>query len=88
MAKAKKTDAKANKTGKSADIRPMSDDQITSRVNELAKEAMNLRFQKAGGQMPNTKAGFVIRKEVARLKTEQSARRNAQAKTTKTAKTA
>jgi large subunit ribosomal protein L29 len=74
MAKAKKTEAKATK--KSADIRPMTDDQIGARVAEIAKEKMNLRFQKAAGQQANPKAATLLRKENARLKTEQSARRN------------
>lgn len=74
MAKAKKTDSKQNKTA--ADIRQMTDDQMTTRINELAKEQMNLRFQKATGQLANPKAGLALRKEVARLKTEKSARRN------------
>lgn len=74
MAKAKQT-----KTGsKAADIRALTDDQINQRVVDIAKEHLNLRFQKAGGQGDtNTKAGSLLRKEVARLKTEQSARRNA-----------
>lgn len=73
MAKAKKDTTKKNKM---ADIRPMTDDQIDKRVNEIAKEQMNLRFQKAAGQLQNIKAATVLRKENARLKTEQSARRN------------
>lgn len=75
MAKAKKD----NKAKKMADIRPMTDDQIAKRLTDIAKEQMNLRFQKAAGQQTNVKAGTVLRKEVARLKTEQSARRNAAA---------
>lgn len=74
MAKAKKTES--NKAKTSADIRPMTDDQITARVAEIAKEQLNLRFQKATGQLANPKAAVALRKENARLKTEQSARRN------------
>lgn len=70
---AKKTE---NKTVTAADIRVLTDDQIAKRVTELAKEKMNLRFQKAAGQQENPKSGLLLRKEVARLKTEQSARRN------------
>ena len=73
MAKAKKDTAKKNTM---ADIRPMTDDQIAKRVDDIAKERMNLRFQKSAGQLQNAKAGLPLRKEVARLKTEQSARRN------------
>ena len=70
---AKKTETK---TATAADIRALTDDQIAKRVTELAKEKMNLRFQKASGQQENPKAEMPLRKEVARLKTEQSARRN------------
>jgi len=79
MAKAKK-EAKVKKM---ADIRPLTDDQITKRLDELAKEQMNLRFQRAAGQLQNPKAIKPLRKEVARLKTEKSAR--AKAATTKQA---
>jgi large subunit ribosomal protein L29 len=84
MAKAKKE----KKVVKMADIRPMTDDQITKRLDDLAKEKMNLRFQKAAGQLQNPKAGQPLRKEVARLKTEQSARAKAAPAATKKAKAA
>ncbi len=74
---------KDKKLVKMADIRPMTDDQITKRLDELAKEQMNMRFQKAAGQLPNPKAIAPLRKEVARLKTEKSAR--AKSATTKQA---
>lgn len=73
---AKSKTKKDSKQDRSAHIRTLTDDQISTRVVDIAKEQMNLRFQKAGGQASNPKAGFVLRKEVARLKTEQSARRN------------
>lgn len=74
MAKAKKTDTKQSDTA--ADIRQLTDDQIQARINDVAKEKLNMRFQKATGQLANPKAGVALRKENARLKTEQSARRN------------
>lgn len=73
MAKAKKTDAA--KTAKAEDIRQLTDDQIEKRIVDIAKEQMNLRFQKATGQLQNPKTSTSLRKENARLKTEQSARR-------------
>lgn len=72
MAKTTKT----TKQNSAADIRQLTDDQIQSRVNDIAKEQLNLRFQKATGQSANPKADLFLRKEKARLKTEQSARRN------------
>lgn len=71
---AKKTEINTKTTA--ADIRALTDDQIAKRVTDLAKEKMNLRFQKAGGQLENPKSAMVLRKEVARLKTEQTARRS------------
>jgi large subunit ribosomal protein L29 len=74
MAKAKAT-AKTTKTA--ADIKQMTDDQIQTRITEIAKEQMNLRFQKASGQPGAPKAPLILRKENARLKTEATARRAA-----------
>lgn len=71
MAKAKSTKTKVT----AADVRALTDDQIAKRTIEIAKEKMNLRFQKAGGQTPSVKTQRALRKENAQLKTEQSARR-------------
>ena len=76
MAKAKTSKTKSGTANKMADVRPMTDDQIEKRITDIAKEKMNLRFQKASGQMANPKALLPLRKETARLKTEQTARRN------------
>lgn len=65
------------KTVTATDVKQLTEDQIEKRLVELAKEKMNLRFQKASGQQQNPKAQLPLRKEVARLKTEVSARRNA-----------
>lgn len=73
MAKEKAT-AKTT-SAKAADIRNMTDDQISTRIIAIAKEQMNLRFQKASGQNSAPKASTVLRKENARLKTESTARR-------------
>ena len=51
------------------DIRAMSDDQITKRLNELAKDKLNLRFQKGGGQLEDSSQIRKTRREVAQLKT-------------------
>jgi large subunit ribosomal protein L29 len=71
MAKKKET-----KKATMAEVRPMTDDQIEKRLTDIAKEQMNLRFQKSAGQLQNPKSLLPLRKEVARLKTEQSARAN------------
>lgn len=71
MAKAKTT----KPADKAVDIKQMTNDQIEKRLVEIAKEKMNLRFQKASGQEVAVKMAMPLRKETARLKTEQSARR-------------
>lgn len=62
------------KVNKIADIRAMSDDQLKKRLGELQKEQFNLRFQKASGQLENTAAVRVARREVASVKTIMSER--------------
>ena len=39
------------------------------KIKEFRKESLNLRFQKASGQLENTVRISVVRKEIARLKT-------------------
>ena len=60
---------------KPADIRAMSDDELTSQLTELKKEQFNLRFQKASGQLENTARVRAVRRDIARLMTELTARR-------------
>lgn len=62
---------------KAEDIRAMSDDQLKSKLLDLRKEQMNLRFQKATGQLEKPHAITAARKTVARIKTELSARKSA-----------
>ncbi len=59
---------------KAADIRAMSDDQLAEELLKLKKEQFNLRFQKASGQLENTARVRQVRRDVARIKTEQTAR--------------
>ncbi len=59
---------------KPADIRAMSDDQLKEEILKLKKEQFNLRFQKASGQVENTARIRQVRRDIARLKTEQTAR--------------
>ena len=63
------------KVNKITDIRAMSDDQLKKRLGELQKEQFNLRFQKASGQLENTAAVRVARREVATVKTIMSERK-------------
>lgn len=64
---------------KPEEIRTLSADQATDKLLELRKEQMNLRFQKATGQMEKPHRVRQVRKDIARLKTELTARRRAAA---------
>jgi large subunit ribosomal protein L29 len=54
---------------KAADIRLMSSDQIGDEIDRLRKEAFNLRFQRASGQLQNTARVRQVRRDIARLTT-------------------
>ncbi len=54
---------------KPADIRLMTDDQVVDEIDRLRKEAFNLRFQRASGQLANTARVRQVRRDIARLST-------------------
>ena len=54
---------------KPADIRLMTEDQVSDEIEKLKKEAFNLRFQRASGQLGNTARVRQVRRDIARLKT-------------------
>jgi large subunit ribosomal protein L29 len=51
------------------DIRSKSDDELQDQIRDLKKEAFNLRFQKASGQLENTARQRQVRRDMARVKT-------------------
>ena len=51
------------------DLRHKSDDELNKQVIDLRKEAFNLRFQRASGQLENTARVQQVRRDVARIKT-------------------
>ena len=51
------------------DYRANTVDELTDKLNEFSKEAFNLRFQRASGQLENTARVRVVRREIARIKT-------------------
>jgi large subunit ribosomal protein L29 len=61
---------------KPEDVRGMSPDQLDEQLVKLKKEQFNLRFQRASGQLENTSRVREVRRDIARLKTVQSQRRN------------
>lgn len=60
-----------------AELRLQTEDQLGARLLELKKEQFNLRFQKATGQLENTRRVREVRREIARLLTVQGERRRA-----------
>ncbi|MBI1264212.1 MAG: 50S ribosomal protein L29 [Alphaproteobacteria bacterium] len=56
------------------DVRALSDDQLQDSLLRLKKEQFNLRFQRATGQLENTARFLQIRRDIARIKTDQRRR--------------
>ncbi|MRG73737.1 50S ribosomal protein L29 [Alphaproteobacteria bacterium HT1-32] len=54
---------------KAEDIRQKSDDELKDQLLSLKKEAFNLRFQRASGQLENTARVTQVRRDIARVKT-------------------
>ena len=54
---------------KIAEVRGMTDDQLSESLLNLKKEQFNLRFQKATGQVEKTHRVDEVRKDIARIKT-------------------
>ncbi len=57
---------------KMSDVRALSNDQVKDEILKLKKEQLNLRFQRASGQLEKTNRIRQIRRDIARLKTTQS----------------
>ncbi len=54
---------------KAADVRAKSDDELKDQLVNLRKEAFNLRFQTASGQLENTARCRQVGRDIARIKT-------------------
>ena len=54
---------------KGEEVRGMTADELTDKLAGLQKEAFNLRFQKASGQLENTARVRQVRRDIARIKT-------------------
>jgi len=59
---------------KASDVRQMTADQLKDELLKLKKEQFNLRFQRATGQVENTARVRQVRRDIARIKTEQRAK--------------
>lgn len=53
----------------SEELRGKSPDELKDSLRELRKEAFNLRFQRASGQLENTARMRTVRRDIARIKT-------------------
>lgn len=62
---------------KAMDVRAKSEDELTDMLADLHKEAFNLRFQSASGQLENTSRVRQVRRDIARMNTILAERRAA-----------
>ena len=63
-----------DKSMKPAEIRALSDEQLAEKLKECRAELFNLRFQMATSQLDNTARVKTVKKDIARVLTEQRAR--------------
>ncbi len=56
------------------DIKVKTDDQLASDLAELKREQFNLRFQSATNQLEKPSRVRVVRRSIAQIKTQQTAR--------------
>ena len=63
------------------DVRAKSDDELKEQLLDLRKEAFNLRFQTASGQLENAARVRQVRRGIGRIKTILNERRRAQVPT-------
>lgn len=54
---------------KAADLRTKTLDELTDNLRDLKKESLNLRFQKASGQLEATARIRTVRRDIARIRT-------------------
>ena len=52
-----------------SELREKTPDQLRDQLVQLKKEAFNLRFQAASGQLENTARVKQVRRDIARVKT-------------------
>ena len=54
---------------KAADLRTKTKDELEEELLALKKESLNLRFQKASGQLEATGRVRTVRRDIARIRT-------------------
>ena len=63
---------------KAQDLRTKTTDELVEQLKSLKREQLNLRFQRASGQLENTARVRQVRRDIARIKTTLGASRAAQ----------
>ena len=69
---------------KPAEIRELSDEVLAEKLKDCRAELFNLRFQMATSQLDNTARVSAVKKDIARVLTEQRARQIAAEKSAAT----
>jgi large subunit ribosomal protein L29 len=59
---------------KAEEVHAKSDDELKENLLDLRKEAFNMRFRTASGQLENTAQVRQVRRDIARIKTVLGAR--------------
>lgn len=59
---------------KAAQVRELTEEELNKNLSDCRREAFNLRLQGQTGQLENSARIRLVRRDVARLLTEQSAR--------------
>lgn len=61
--------AKEKKATTAEDLKGKSPDELNVMLKDLRKQQLNMRFQRAGGQLENTSEMRKVRRTIARVKT-------------------
>ena len=54
---------------KAQDLRTRTPDELSDQLKNLKREQLNLRFQRASGQLENTARMRQVRRDIARIQT-------------------
>ncbi len=65
---------------KIADLKALTDDQLSTELGSLKREQFNLRFQAATNQLEKPSRVRVVRRTIAQIKTLQTQRASAESK--------
>ena len=65
---------------KNADIRKLTDEELTAKVLEMRREKLNLKIQSRTGQLSKTARVRELRRDIARCLTEEKKKKNKEVK--------